>query len=148
MPFGDPSVGTRVQVLRVRVEGTTRRLVSVGAGDQTDDTGAFRLYGLAPGEYYISASTGLIDAVKRDAPVYYPGTMNFAEAQPIALGVGAEASADFQIVEAARSSPRLWRGDELGGSTSARSHDQSSFRGRHDGAQLAKRAPAARRRRA
>ena len=101
--FGEPSIGTRVQVLRVRVEGTTRRLVTVGAGDQTDDTGAFRLYGLAPGEYYISASTGLIDAAKRDAPVYYPGTMNFAEAQPIALGVGAEASADFQIVEAARS---------------------------------------------
>ena len=101
--FGEPSIGTRVQVLRVRVEGATRRLVSVGAGDQTDDTGAFRLYGLAPGEYYISASTGLIDAVKRDAPVYYPGTMNFAEAQPITLGAGAEASADFPIVEAARS---------------------------------------------
>jgi Carboxypeptidase regulatory-like domain len=102
-PFGEPSIGTRVQVLRVRVEGSTRRLVSVGVGDQTDDTGAFRLYGLPPGDYYVSASTGLIDAVKRDAPVYFPGTLNFAEAQPIALGVGADASADFQIVEAARS---------------------------------------------
>ena len=50
----------------------------------------------------MAASTGLIDAVKRDPPVYYPGTMNFAEAQPITLGAGAEASADFQIVEVAR----------------------------------------------
>jgi Carboxypeptidase regulatory-like domain len=100
--FGDPSVGTRVQVLRVRMEDGRRRLIPVGAGDQTDDTGAFRVYGLPPGDYYVSASTGLIDAVKRDPPAYYPGTMNFAEAQPITLGVGAEASADFQIVEAVR----------------------------------------------
>jgi hypothetical protein len=95
--YGDASVGTRVQVLRLRAEGGERRLLPVGAGDQTDDTGAFRLYGLPPGEYYVSASTGLIDAVKRDPPVYYPGTMTFAEAQPITLAAGAEASADFQI---------------------------------------------------
>jgi hypothetical protein len=101
--FGDPSVGTRVQVLRIRVENGRRRLLNVGPGDQTDDMGAFRLYGLPPGEYYVAASTGLIDAVKRDPPVYYPGTMNFAEAQPIILSAGAEASADFQIVETARS---------------------------------------------
>ncbi len=101
-PFGDPSVGTRVQVLRVRVEDGRRRLLTVGAGDQTDDTGAFRVYGLPPGDYYVSASTGLIDAVKRDPPVFYPGTSNFAEAQPITLGVGAEASADFQIADTLR----------------------------------------------
>jgi Carboxypeptidase regulatory-like domain len=101
-PFGDPSVGTRVQVLRVRVEDGRRRLLTVGAGDQTDDTGAFRVYGLPPGDYYVSASTGLVDAVKRDPPVFYPGTSNFAEAQPITLGVGAEASADFQIADALR----------------------------------------------
>ena len=101
-PFGDPSVGARVQVLRVRVEDGRRRLLTVGAGDQTDDTGAFRVYGLPPGDYYVSASTGLVDAVKRDPPVFYPGTSNFAEAQPITLGVGAEASADFQIADTLR----------------------------------------------
>jgi len=100
--FGDPSVGTRVQVLRNRAESGGRRLLPVGMVDQTDDTGAFRIYGLPPGEYYVAASTGLIDAIKRDPPVYYPGTMSFAEAQPITLGAGAEASADFQIGEVAR----------------------------------------------
>jgi hypothetical protein len=99
---GDPSVGTRVQVMRVRTEEGRRRLLSVGAGDQTDDTGAFRVYGLPPGDYYVAASTGLVDAVKRDPPIYYPGTANFAEAQPITLGIGAEASADFQILETLR----------------------------------------------
>jgi hypothetical protein len=100
--YGEPSVGTRVQVMRIRSEGGRRRLLPVGAGDQTDDTGAFRVYGLPPGEYYVSASTGLIDAVKRDPPVYYPGTWNVAEAQPITLAAGAQASADFQIIDTAR----------------------------------------------
>jgi hypothetical protein len=99
---GEPSIGTRVQVLRVRTEGGRRRLLAVGVGDQTDDTGAFRVYGLPPGEYYVAASTGLIDAVKRDPPVYYPGTWSLAEAQPITLGAGAQASADFQIVDTTR----------------------------------------------
>ena len=40
--FGDPSVGTRVQVLRNRAEDGGRRLMPVGVADQTDDTGAFR----------------------------------------------------------------------------------------------------------
>jgi hypothetical protein len=100
--FGDPSVGTRVQVLRNRAEDGGRRLIPVGMADQTDDTGAFRIYGLPPGEYFVAASTGLIDAVKRDPPVYYPGTNAFAEAQPITLAAGAESSADFQIIEVAR----------------------------------------------
>jgi Carboxypeptidase regulatory-like domain len=100
--FGEPSVGTRVQVLRNRAESGGRRLLLVGMADQTDDTGAFRIYGLPPGEYFVAASTGLIDAIKRDPPVYYPGTMSFAEAQPITLGAGTEASADFQISDVAR----------------------------------------------
>lgn len=100
--FGDPSVGALVQVLRNRAEDGGRRLAPVGITDQTDDTGAFRIYGLPPGDYFVAASTGQVDAVKRDPPVYYPGTMTFAEAQPITLPAGGEASADFQIVESAR----------------------------------------------
>lgn len=96
--FGDPAVGTRIQVLRSRMSQGRRRLHSVGPGDQTDDTGAFRLYGLPPGEYYVAAATGLADAVTRDPPIYYPGTSSLTEAQPITLGAGAEAAADFQIV--------------------------------------------------
>jgi hypothetical protein len=97
--FGDPIVGTRVQALRSRMSQGQRRLQSVGAGDQTDGTGAFRLYGLPPGDYYVVASAGLVDQVKRDAPVYYPGTPNFVAAQSIPLGAGAEAAADFQLTD-------------------------------------------------
>ncbi|HKE83785.1 MAG TPA: carboxypeptidase-like regulatory domain-containing protein [Vicinamibacterales bacterium] len=94
---GEPLAGTRVQALRSRVVQGKRRLQSVGAADQTDDTGAFRIYGLPAGDYYVVAAAGLGDQVKRDPPTYYPGTANLAEAQPITILPGAEASADFQI---------------------------------------------------
>ena len=54
--FGDPVANARVQVLRSQMIEGRRRLVQTGTGDETDDTGAFRLYGLAPGEYYVAAT--------------------------------------------------------------------------------------------
>jgi hypothetical protein len=95
--FGEPIPGTRVQVLRSRMIRGQRRLQSMGPGDQTDDTGEFRVYGLPPGDYYVTASTGAVDSVRRDPPIYYPATSNFSEAQTITLAAGTEASADFQL---------------------------------------------------
>jgi hypothetical protein len=95
--YGEPIAGTRVQVLRSRMVRGQRRLQSMGPGDQTDDTGEFRVYGLPAGDYYVTASTGAVDAVRRDPPVYYPGTPSFSEAQAITLAVGTEAAADFQL---------------------------------------------------
>jgi len=110
--FGEPLTGAQVSVLRYGYVNGVRQLRPAGQGNRTDDQGAFRVFGLPPGEYYVAASTGLIDAVKRDPPVYYPGTMSFAEAQPITLGAGADASADFQIVDGStwNGSPRDNRG--------------------------------------
>ena len=68
--FGDPSVGTRVQVLRNRAGGGGRRQLPVGMADQTTTRGAFRIDGAdASGRASVAASTGLIDAIKRDPPV-------------------------------------------------------------------------------
>ena len=94
---GEPQIGTRVQALRSSSRGGQRRLQSVGAPDLTDDSGSFRIYGLPPGDYYVAAAAGLGDQVKRDPPTYYPGTANFAEAQPIVLAPGVEASAEFPM---------------------------------------------------
>jgi len=96
--FGDPIAGTRVQVLRSRMVRGQRRLQSMGPGDQTDDMGEFRVFGLPPGDYYVTASTGPADAVRRNPPLFFPGTPSFSEAQSVTLAVGTEASADFQIV--------------------------------------------------
>ncbi len=95
--FGEPIAAARVQVLRSRMVQGRRRLQSMGPGDQTDDTGAFRVYGLPPGDYYVTASTGPADSVRRNPPIYYPGTPSFTEAQAISLAIGSEASADLQI---------------------------------------------------
>jgi protocatechuate 3,4-dioxygenase beta subunit len=94
--FGDPVAGARVQVLRSRFTRGRRTLAPTGVGDQTDDTGAFRLYALPPGDYYVGAAlraatseTPLAEA-QIGAQTYYPGTPNLAEAQRIRLGVGEE----------------------------------------------------------
>jgi protocatechuate 3,4-dioxygenase beta subunit len=94
--FGDPVAGARVQVLRYQVVQGSRRLVPTGVGDESDDTGAFRLFGLTPGDYYVSA---MLRSLRVDdpgvdaagyAPTYYPGTGNVAEAQRVTLSVGQE----------------------------------------------------------
>ncbi len=96
--FGDPIAATRVQVLRSRMIRGQRRLQTMGPGDLTDDTGEFRVYGLPPGDYYVTASTGPADSVRKDPPIFFPGTPSFSEAQSITLGVGTEATADVQLL--------------------------------------------------
>jgi hypothetical protein len=96
--FGEPAVGMRVDVMRARMAQGSRRLERVGAGDRTDDTGAYRIYGLPPGDYYVAASGGPVESARRDPPIYYPGTPSFVEAQPVTLSAGGEASADVQMI--------------------------------------------------
>jgi Carboxypeptidase regulatory-like domain len=94
--FGDPVASARVVVMRYQAFQGTRRLVPAGFGDETDDTGAYRLYGIAPGDYYVSATLraqGFMadsDDSTGYAPTYYPGTGNVAEAQRVPVGLGQE----------------------------------------------------------
>jgi len=94
--FGDPVANAHVVVMRYQSFQGTRRLVPTGNGDSTDDTGAYRLYGLSPGDYYVSATLraeGFADDAQNTtayAPTYYPGTGNVAEAGRVAVPVGQE----------------------------------------------------------
>jgi len=54
--YGDPVAGARVQMVQQRYDRGRRQLAPAGVGDQTDDTGAFRMYALPPGDYYLAAS--------------------------------------------------------------------------------------------
>ena len=60
-----------------------------GEEDLTDDIGQFRLHGLSPGDYYLSASFGTSMALDRSedrtgyAPTFYPGTPVLGEAQKV-----------------------------------------------------------------
>jgi hypothetical protein len=94
--FGDPVARAHVVVMRYQSFQGQRRLVPTGFGDQTDDLGAYRIYGLAPGDYYVSATLradGFGDQsgdTSGYAPTYYPGTGNVAEAQRVNVGIGQE----------------------------------------------------------
>ncbi|OLC83156.1 MAG: hypothetical protein AUH72_05065 [Acidobacteria bacterium 13_1_40CM_4_65_8] len=103
---GEPVEGAGIAVLESRLASGRRRLVPVqAAGGRTNDQGRFRVYGLKPGRYYVSATVGQTDFIpsNRDlpgyAPTYFPGTPNPAEAQAVALGLSQDASGiDFAIV--------------------------------------------------
>jgi hypothetical protein len=127
--FGDPVPGVRVQAMRYQYQPDGQRHLIPGNtgpmfGLATDDLGQFRVYGLMPGTYVLSASpmamgittvmpaanggvatartsaAGGPDPNANDgyATTYYPGTANAEEAQTITLGLAQEASASFSLV--------------------------------------------------
>jgi hypothetical protein len=53
---GDAMPGAMVRVMRYQYQQGERRLVPAGTA-QTDDKGAYRVWGLNPGDYYVSAVT-------------------------------------------------------------------------------------------
>ena len=74
--------------------------VAGGPGARTDDAGQYRLLGLAPGSYFVSASMretwtvteGGTEQVMGYAPTYFPSTTGTADARRVTVGVGQEAS--------------------------------------------------------
>jgi len=82
-------------------------LQSAGVADTTDDTGAFRVYGLLPGDYYVAATPRRVEdrtgrpvpgtILGRGTPIFFPGTANRDEAQRVTVDVGSEARADLVL---------------------------------------------------
>jgi hypothetical protein len=97
--FGEPVANANVTAWRYAYQGGARRLTSAGQNsrDTTDDQGHYRLFGLPPGEYYVSAMlrggaevTDPVGEVSGYAATYYPGTPNIAEAGRVTLAVSQE----------------------------------------------------------
>ena len=92
--FGDPAPNVLVQVTRFEYAAGRKRLMPVGsrtAPRPTDDRGHFRVFGLTPGTYYVTALGGaFVDAggPAGFAPTYFPGTSEISEARPINLKLG------------------------------------------------------------
>lgn len=101
----EPVAGVRVQALRNSYLRGRPELVLAGAA-VTNDLGEYRLYGLPPGHYYVSANytprpttfglaatitgadTAGSVAEESYAPTYYPGTNSPSRAAPVGLGAG------------------------------------------------------------
>lgn len=124
--FGDPIADAMVSGMRSTWSNGKRRLQASGRTAQTNDLGQYRIYGLPPGDYYISATLrggNEMMAVEMAmtmsmsigagggsgpsastpssgyAPTYFPGTTSGADAQKITLAVAQEAqSTDFALL--------------------------------------------------
>ena len=121
--FGEPVADTQVSAMRSTWSNGKRRLQSTGRSASTNDLGQYRIYGLPPGDYYVSATMrGTQEMVVTDmaamavrtttampggqdgptsgyAPTYFPGTPSGTEAQKLTLAIGQEAqNTDFGLV--------------------------------------------------
>ena len=112
---GEPLVGAHVTALVTRFSDGKRALVPVGQAP-VNDLGEYRIFGLPPGKYLLSAGfngfnsrafvmgSGFVDAQgnyeEREGLVttYYPGTTDPSQAAAVNVDAGAEArSVDFSI---------------------------------------------------
>jgi hypothetical protein len=101
--FGEPAPDIQVAIERYQVFQGQRRLLPAGRSVATNDIGEFRLFGIPPGQYYLSATWRNTNGFNPNpnpnlnpspsertayAPLYFPGTMNAAEAQRFTVSAG------------------------------------------------------------
>jgi carboxypeptidase family protein len=125
---GEPMAGLVVRAMRYQYIQGERRLMAAGNG-QTDDKGQFRIWGLMPGDYYLTAvqrgafgrgfggrgggpgaTPGNESESVNYAPTYYPGVTSVNDAKPVALGLSQELldiNFSMQLVRMSRVSGRV-----------------------------------------
>jgi len=100
----EPLSRVMVQLSRYRTMQGKRSLMPVSMG-QTDDRGHFRLFEIAPGSYYLSASYasfGFPDGGGAFPPTYYPGALSPQEASKLQVAPAAEITGiNMALTEAA-----------------------------------------------
>lgn len=98
---GEPVVNVSVRAFRVRdAEGNKVRSVAFAQPRMTDDRGYYRLYGLMPGTYVVSAGGpgqyfGLVNPFVKDAPTYAPASTRDTAAE-FAVRSDQEVTADIR----------------------------------------------------
>jgi len=100
--FGDPVASAFVRAMRYRYAEGRRQLTALAEGIEslasngglTDDLGRYRLFGLSPGEYLVSAvfaPAGQSASRSGYPPTFHPGTASPADAQRVTIRIGQEA---------------------------------------------------------
>jgi len=98
--FGEPVPNAAVAALRRQYQQGQSRLFPAGERAQANDIGEYRIFGLAPGQYYVSSTVQALtlampvgNSVEVSgqsngyAPTFYPGTSDAASAQKVTVGV-------------------------------------------------------------
>lgn len=104
---GEPMPKAMISVMRT-VYSLKGKSLQPFKMETTNDLGEFRVYGLAPGSYFVFALVqeevesvfqrkGSSQKTLVYPPVYYPGTQKESDAAPIRLTAGEEARADFSL---------------------------------------------------
>ena len=85
--FGDPIEDASVNALKIQYQAGRLHLTNSTEARSTDDLGRYRIYGLQPGRYLITAAAGQVTAYQQGvdrsgyALTYFPGTSNPGEGQ-------------------------------------------------------------------
>jgi hypothetical protein len=104
--YGEPVEGAIVRLLQTGFSRGRRQLTEVAGvlSRRTNDLGRYRIFGVQPGRYLVSASVGQVSAAQNPADLpgyavtYYPGTLNPSEARFVAVGVSPDtANIDFGL---------------------------------------------------
>ena len=121
--FGEPMANVLVQAARFQFRPSGARQLIMGSSGNyympaaTNDRGEYRIFGLRPGSYYVSArpedtaraiplaqsggsGVGAIDSNDGLTTTFYPGTANIAEAQVVQVALMRESHASFTLVPA------------------------------------------------
>lgn len=91
---GDPAALVSVTLLRTGYAQGRKQLMPGGPNVTTNDQGEFRVFGLAPGRYYLMASYRPLSAeeaaltAEAYAPTFYPGAASADGAAPIDVAAG------------------------------------------------------------
>jgi hypothetical protein len=113
---GNPAAGAFVMAYRLGASRTGSRLFQVGH-DVAGAEGTYRLAGLQPGRYYISAvAPGGLGLRGGTGVTYYPGTVHFETAMPLDLAAGADLpNIDFRLEKAGTVCVQIWPEAPRGG---------------------------------
>jgi hypothetical protein len=99
---GEPLSNVRIALQGYRYMQGRKQLTMTGGGGSTNDLGEFRLFGIAPGKYFLSATpiamnpTFALDRSASTGPeedfvaTYYPGTIDPASAAQLDVAAGAQ----------------------------------------------------------
>jgi hypothetical protein len=85
-PDGDPVPDVHVQAMQSR-SALGKPQMQMVAMSKTNDLGEYRLYGLSHGQYYVSATTSVVEAnaPERSATTFFPNAVDFSAATPVAI---------------------------------------------------------------
>ena len=106
--MGQPATGATVQLLRAVFNAGGNRNYGVVKNTAVDDRGDYRLFGIAPGRYYLVAGTppgpgvlrgfcGPGATAARFSTVYYPNTTKLEQASPIEVKAVGEVTFDLRV---------------------------------------------------